>query len=34
MNLDEVQDGVNAVEIILQLFKNMTSCYADDVSEK
>jgi hypothetical protein len=32
--LEEVQDGVNDVEIIRQLFKNMTLCYVDDASEK
>jgi len=32
--LEEVQDGVKDVEIILQLFKNMTWCYVDDALEK
>jgi hypothetical protein len=34
MILEEDQDGVNDVAITLQLSKNMTSCYVDDVSEK
>jgi len=34
MTLVVVQDGVNVVAIIQQLFKNMTLCYADGVSGK
>jgi len=34
MTLEGVPDGVNDVEIILQLSKNMILCFAGDVSEK